>query len=51
MRAGNPSEKLKIGTLPIEESLAHERSEMHSVSPSEIGTVLSRTGTLARAVH
>ena len=48
---GNPSEKLRIGTLPIEESLAHERSEMHLVSPSETCTTLSRTGALARAVH
>jgi hypothetical protein len=48
---GNPSEKLRIGTLPIEESLAHKSSEMHSVSPSETCTTFSRTGALARAVH
>ena len=51
LSVGNPSEKLRIGTLPIEESLAQRDSEMHTVSPSEICTTFSRTGALARAVH
>ncbi|MCE7996340.1 MAG: hypothetical protein HEP71_30455 [Roseivirga sp.] len=49
--AGNPLEKWRIGTLPTEEALAYYRSEKHHSTPSEICTIPSRSGALARAVH
>ena len=40
VRAGNPSEKLRLGTLPIEEALAHQPCAEYTASPSEICTVV-----------
>lgn len=51
LREGNLSEKLRVGTLPIEEALAYKRIETHTVSPSKICTTLTRSRALARAVH
>ncbi len=51
LRVGNPSEKLRIGTLPTEEALALYRLKKCLGFPSEICTSLSRIGALARAVH
>lgn len=48
---GNPSEKLRIGTLPTEETLALYRLKKCLGFPSETCTSLSRSGALARAVH
>ncbi|MEO0556380.1 MAG: hypothetical protein AAF149_24570, partial [Bacteroidota bacterium] len=40
LREGNLSEKLRIGTLPIEELLALQVSEMHTVSPARFALPL-----------
>ena len=39
-RVSNPSEKLRIGTLPTEEALVHKPCAEHTVSPSETCTIL-----------
>lgn len=47
----NPSQKFRIGTLPIEGPLAYQRLKKCLGIPSETWATLPRTGAQERAVH